>query len=125
MGSSVYSVMSCSVLKGSRLQVLCGRNVLGGGGVEAGRGADTCVRRGASQMALIYPCQDEAGKEPRLAGRCLEASTLLGPWEAGPLPWHLSSVGKQGWQRLGDAGCSSSSAISALSFRADLLLAVI
>ena len=76
-------------------------------------------------MALVYPPQGRTGKKPRLARCCLEASMLLSPWEAGPLPWHLSSLGKQGWQRLGDACCSSSSAISALSFRADLLLALI
>lgn len=46
----------------SRLQVLCIRSALGWGGVEAGRGADTCVRRGASQMALIYLCQYGAGE---------------------------------------------------------------
>lgn len=44
---------------------------------------------------------------------------------AGPLPSHLSSSGKQRRQRLGDACCSSSSTISAISLRAALLFALI
>lgn len=76
-------------------------------------------------MALIYPCSCRAGKEPKSAGHYREPSMLLSPWEAGPLPSHLSSLGKQGWQRLGDACSSSSSAISTISLRADLLLALI
>lgn len=37
-------------------------------------------------MALMYPCSCRAGREPESAGHCQEASMLLGPWEAGPLP---------------------------------------
>lgn len=76
-------------------------------------------------MALIYPCLRRARKEPGSARSCGEASVQLSPWEAGPLPSHLGSLGKQGRQRLGDACCSSSSAINAISLRADLLLALI
>lgn len=32
-------------------------------GAGPARGADTCVRRGASHMALIYPCQHRQGWE--------------------------------------------------------------
>ena len=72
-------------------------------------------------MALIYPCRRRAGKEPRPAGRCRWAARPLGPLEAGPLASHLSPSGRQGRQRLGVACCSSSSAISVISLRADLL----
>lgn len=70
-------------------------------------------------MALIYPCQRMAGREPRPTRRCPGAPRWLSPWGAGPLPSHLNPVGRQ---ELGDACSSSSSlAISVISLRADLL----
>lgn len=69
---------------------------------EAGRGADTCQKRRSeadgSDLSLFV--QGRKGAQVR---HCREASVLLSPWEAGPLPSHLSSLGKQGRRRLGDA----------------------
>ena len=61
-----------------------------------------CQKRGQPDGSDLS-CQDRVGRSPGwLGARCLEASTLLSPWEAGPLPSHLSFLGKQGWQRLGE-----------------------
>lgn len=76
-------------------------------------------------MSLIYLYQCRARKEPRPARHCRETLILLSPWEAGLLLSHLSPLGRQRRQRLGDACCFSGSAISTISLRADLLLALI
>lgn len=92
--------------------------------MEPGGGADTCQKRSqADGTDLSVSAQGWEGA--RSARSCREASMLLSPWEAGPLPSHLGSLGKQGRQRLGDACCSSSSAINAIPLRAGLLLALI
>lgn len=48
-----------------------------------------------------------SGKEPRLAGRSVPGGFhAASPWEAGPLPSHLSLLGGRVAAKLGEACCS-------------------